>query len=143
MRLTSITANLHSLEGRVTGKPLRLLLNFDDGQSLRLAVAGDGERMIADGQSLDGPFDMGECGAVEIGDVTQALGAHLRGADVLDVRTLAMAENRVGVQLVLVAGDAFYIWVDGDELYWGEEAALISHDWLDGVAPMPAEPVGV
>jgi hypothetical protein len=136
MRLTSISANHHIFEGRVHGKPLRLLLNFDSGRSLRLAVAGDGEQMIADQQPLDEPFEMGAAGAVVVvDDVTEALGVELSGEQVEDIRFLNWHGRRVGVRLALATGAAFHIWVDGDELHWGNIDALSSHQWLGGTIP--------
>lgn len=97
--------------------------------------------MIADDQSLDEPFDIGEFGAIDIGDVTQALGAHLRGADVINIRALVSNGSHVGVQLGLAVGDAFHIWVDGDELYWGDGRALLGHDWPYCVGPTLGEKI--
>lgn len=135
MRLNSICANRHIFDGQVNGKPLRLLLTFDSNRALRLQVAGDGERIIADDGPLDAPFDMEEYGQTDIADVTQSLFPTLRGVEVADVEALARNGRQVGVKLNVAGGDPFHFWVDGDELHWGDEVALGSHDWLDGVAP--------
>jgi hypothetical protein len=139
MRLKSITANRHVFEGQVNGKPLRLLLTFESDQALRLQVAGDGERMIADDGPLDAPCDMDEYGQTDIADVTQSLFLTLRGLEVTEVEELALNGRRVGVRLNVAGGDPFHFWADGDELHWGDEAALVSHDWSAGVAPKAAE----
>jgi hypothetical protein len=143
MRLASITANRHVFDGRVNGRPLRLLLTFDDGQTLRLGVAGDGFRMTADSLALDEPFDMDECGSVIVEDVTRSLFGRLQNAEVKEVRALQLDDQQLGVRLLLGSGDAFHFWVDGDELFWGDEGGLAAHDWLDGLVPSAGEPVQV
>jgi hypothetical protein len=143
MKLNSITANRHIFDGQVNGKPLRLRLTFDGDRALRLQVAGDGERMIVDDGPLDAPVDMDECGQMDITDVTQALFPTLRGLEVTDVDALAWNGSRVGVKLNVAGGEPFHFWVDGDELHWGDEAALVGHDWLDGVAPRASERIEV
>jgi hypothetical protein len=143
MKLASVMANQHVFDGCVNGRPICLLLNFDDGQSLRLGVAGDGFGMVADARPLDEPFDMDECGSVVIDDVTQSLFPRLQGADVIEVRSLRLEGQQVGVSLLFGDGDAFDFWVDGDELFWGDDKALAAHEWLEGVAPAAAERVQV
>jgi hypothetical protein len=143
MRLNSITANRHIFDGQVNGKPLRLLLTFDNDRTLRLQVAGDGERMIVDDGPLDAPFDMDGYGQMDIADVTLSLFPALRGVEVAQVAELAWNGRRVGVRLNADGGDPFHFWADGDELHWGDEAALIGHDWLGGVAPRAAERIEV
>ena len=54
MRLTSVTANCHVFDGQVNGRPLRLLLTFDDGRTLRLSVAADGYRSMVDDSTSKG-----------------------------------------------------------------------------------------
>lgn len=142
MRLATITANRHVFDGRVNGRPLRLLLTFDDGQTLRLGVAGDGFRMMVDSLPLDEPFDMDEYGSVVVEDETQLIG-RLQNGEVKEVRALQLEDQQVGVRLLLGSGDAFHFWVDGDELFWGDEGALAAHDWLDGLVPTAGEPVEV
>jgi hypothetical protein len=143
MRLNSITANRHIFDGQIIGKPHLLLLTFDGDKALRLQVAGDGERMIADVGPLDSPFDMEECGRVEIADVTQSLFPRLRDLEVTDVEALAWNGRRVGVKLNITGGEPFHFWADGDELHWGDEVTLVGHDWLDGVAPTASERIEV
>ena len=143
MRLVTVTANRHVFDGRVNGRPLRLLLTFDDGQTLRLGVAGDGFRMMVDSLPLDEPFDMDRYGSVIVEDVTQTLFARLQNEEVKEVRALQLEDQQVGGRLLLRSGDAFHFWVDGDELFWGDEGALAAHDWLDGLVPTAGEPVEV
>lgn len=133
MRLTSITANRHVYDGQVSPKPLRLLLAFDDGRSLRLQAAADGEQVIVGDGPLDEPFDIEEFGQVDVADVTQSLFPQLSGFDVTGVEALALNGRQIGVKLNAIGHSPFHIWVDGDELHWGDEAALLGHDWLDGV----------
>ena len=143
MKLNSVSANRHIFDGRVNGKPLRLLLTFDSNRALRLQVAGDGERMIADDGPLDAPFDMAEYGETDVADVTHSLFPELRDLEVTDVQALEWSGRHVGVKLNAAAGGPFHFWVDGDELYWGDEAALVGHGWLDGVAPRASARINV
>lgn len=139
MRLDSIAASRHLFEGRVNGKPAQLLLKFQGGLSLRLQVAGDGERLVIDDGPLDEPADMGEYGRSDVADVTRSLFPQLGGAEVAGMRALALNGRRVGLKLSLAGGGAFHFWVDDDELYWGDEAALTGHDWLGPAVPAPAD----
>jgi hypothetical protein len=142
VRLTTITANRHVFDGRVSGRPLRLLLTFDDGHTLRLRVAGDGFRMILDDRPLDEPCNMKEYGNIIVEDVTP-LFAELANGEVEDVRALQLGGKQVGLRLLLSSGDASCFWVDGDELFWGDERALAAHNWLDGLVPAAGDPVQV
>jgi hypothetical protein len=143
MRLNSITANRHIMGSQVNGKPLRLLLTFDSKRMLRLQVAGDGERMILDDGPLDAPFDMEEYGQIDVADVTQSLFSTLHGVEITDVEALEWSDRRVGVKLNLADREPFHFWVDGDELHWGDQAALVGHEWLDGTAPKVSERIEV
>jgi hypothetical protein len=141
MRLNSVGANRHIFGDQVNGKPLRLLLRFDGGRALRLA--GDGEGMIADDGPLDEPFEMGESGQVDVADVTETLFPTLRGVEVSGVEALILKGRRVGARLNVIGAEPFHVWVDGDELYWGDEATLVIHEWLDGIAPTASERIEV
>ena len=141
MRLVSITANRHIFDGKVNGSPLRLLLAFDNGRQLRLRGAADGEGMILEDRPLDEPCDLEEYGRTDIADVTRSLFPTLGGMEVAAIRALALHGKRVGVRLDAADGDAFHFWVAGDELYWGDESALLAEDWLDGIVPVPSEAV--
>ena len=143
MRLRSITANRHIFEGDANGKPLRLLLTFEDGEALCLRPDGDGAQMIADDGPLDSPFDMGEHGQTDIADVTQTLFPTLHRLEVIKVNALVLDGRRVGVQFDVASSEPFNFWVDGDELHWGDAAALISHAWVDGVVPNALGPIVV
>jgi len=143
MKLNSVSANRHILAREGNGRPLRLLLNFDENRVLRLRVAGDGSRMIVDHGQLEGPSDIGECGRTDIADVTQSLFPRLRSVEVTEVRALNWQGGLVGVKLTVDGGDPFHFWVDDDELYWGDGAALVDHDWLDGLGPTASERIEV
>lgn len=143
MRLNSITANRHIFDDEVNGKPLRLLLNFDRGRVLRLQVAGNGEQMIADQGTLDTPTDMAEYGQTDVADVSQSLFPTLQGLEVAQVEALTSDRKCIGVKLIAAGGQPFHFWVDGDELHWGDEAALASHDWLDGAVPTTSERIEI
>lgn len=143
MRLTAVTANQHVFDCQVSGRPLRLLLSFDNGRSLRLAVTGDGSGMLVDDLPLEEPFDMVEYGSVVVEDVTGALFPNLGAAEVTGVRALALDARQVGVQLRLGSDEVFHFWVEDDELFWGDEAALTAHGWLDGSSPTAGEPLKV
>ena len=143
MMLISVAANRHAFDGRVRGESLRFLLSFDNGRSLRLAVAGDGSRMLADDLPLDAPFDMGKYGSIVVEDVTDSLDPGLRAAEVKGVRVLLLGARQVGVQILLGDGEAFHFWVEDDALFWGDEAALTSHDWLDDLIPTAGMPIKI
>ncbi|MEO5772781.1 MAG: hypothetical protein ABIQ32_01505 [Sphingomicrobium sp.] len=143
MKLTSITANRHVFGGRVNGKPIRLLLTFDDVQRLRLGVAGDGFRMTVDSLPLDEPCDLDQYGGVVVEDVTQSLFVRLQNVEVKGLRALLLEGQQVGVRMLLGSGGDFHFWIDGDELFWGDGGALAAHDWLDGLIPTAGEPVQV
>jgi hypothetical protein len=143
MKLTSTTANRHVFQGIGNGKPLRLCLSFENGQSIRLGVAGDGGRMLVDNLPLDEPFDMGEAGSIDVEDMTHSLDTRLQDGEVYEARALELDGQRVGVRLMLAGRDAFNFWVDGDELFWGDGDALAAHNWLAGLVPALAGPVQV
>lgn len=143
MRLNSIVANRHIFDGQVNGKPLRLLLNFDHGNALRLQVAANGEQIIVDDGPLDVPFGMDEYGEMDVADVTQSLFPALQDLEVAQVETLAVTGKRVGVKLSLPQGEAFHFWVDSDELYWGDSKALANHDWMGGSVPTTSEHIQI
>ncbi|MDF8335087.1 hypothetical protein [Novosphingobium cyanobacteriorum] len=143
MRLNSIIANRHIFDGQMNGKPLQLQLAFDRGRAVRLKVASDGERMIVDDGPLDAPCNMEECGQVDIADVTEALFPTLRDVEVTGLEALAWNGCSVGVKLTLAGRDSFHFWVDGDELHWGDGAALLGHEWLDSIAPKPSERIAL
>ena len=82
-------------------------------------------------------------GQTDIADVTESLFPTLQGVEVTDVQALAWTDRRVGVKLNVAGGEPFHFWVDGDELHWGDEAALVGHDWLGGVAPSASEPIEI
>lgn len=143
MKISSIMANRYILDGRMDGNPLRLLINFDGGSTLRLQVAADGAEMIANDGSLEAPRDMGSYGRTDIADVTQSLFPTLCGLDVKDMQELVLSGRRVGVRLNFVNGQAFHFWADDDELHWGDQARFVSHDWLVGRVPDAAKHISV
>ncbi|WP_417320190.1 hypothetical protein [Erythrobacter aureus] len=139
MKLTSITAERHYFNEEPNGPPLRLLLSFTNGKTLRLQVAGDGQRMIFDSDPLPGPTEMDEFGRTELSDVTRDLFPTLSGLAIDRIAELVWHRTMVGICLESETSSSFYFWVDGDELHWGDSAALQSHDWLDGVLPSVTE----
>jgi hypothetical protein len=143
MRIANVTANRHVFDGQANGRPLRLLLTFDDRQTFRLGVAGDGFRMMMDSLPLDEPTDLGEYGSIAVEEVTQSLFAQLKNAEVKEVRPLQVDNQQVGFRLLLGRRDAFHFWVDGDEVLWGDEAAWVAHDWVDGSIPVVGEAIKV
>ena len=140
MRLTAIHANRHIFEGQPNGKPIRLLFRFADSRSLRIGVAGDGFRATIDQLPLDPPFDMGEYGKVDIADVTDVIGAHLRGLNMTSLHALTFDGHDIGVRLGFEAGTTLNVWVDGDELHWGDDETLAAY-WLVDGAPVAGLPI--
>ena len=143
MQLTSVTANRLVFDGQITGRPISLLLSFDNGRDLRLAVAEDGTAMLVDDLPLDEPFDMGSDGSIVVEDVTDAISPKLRHAELTDVRALTLNARQVGVRLHLGGREEFNFWVEDDELFWGDGTALTTHPWLGGHAPALGEALNV
>lgn len=143
MRLTAIHANRHLFEGQPSGKPIRLLLRFANSRSLRIGVAGDGFRAMVDRLPLDPPFDMAEYGQVDVADVTDMIGAHLRGAEVTLLHALTRDGHDVGVRLGFDANMTLNIWVDGDELHWGDAEAIAAYRWPGDGVPVAGLMIGI
>ncbi len=143
MRLTALYANRHIFEGQPSGKPIRLLLRFADSRSLRIGVAGDGFRATIDRLPLDQPFDMAEYGQVDVADVTAMAGAHLRGGEVTSLHALTVDGNDIGMRLGFDANATLNIWVDGDELHWGDAEALAAYRWPGDGVPVEGAMIGL
>jgi hypothetical protein len=143
LRLIAIHANRHIFEGQPSGKPIRLLLRFADSGSLRIGVSADGFRAMIDRLPLDPPFDMAEYGQVDVADVTDMIGAHLRGAEVTSLHGLTLDGHDIGVRLGFDTSVTLNIWVDGDELHWGDADALAAYDWPGGRVPVAGLPIAV
>jgi hypothetical protein len=143
MRLNSIMANHHIFAGRVNGKPVRLQLIFEGGKFLRLQVGGDGEQMITDNGPLDPSTDLGDLGQIDVADVTASLFPMLQGSNVTEIQGLASNNRRVGVRLDVEGSGPLHFWVDGDELYWGDEATIRRHPWLSGAVPTASNRIQV
>lgn len=92
--------------------------------------------MLIDNGSLDAPFNMGDDGRVELVDVTETLFPALYGLEVSEIEALTLRGKQVGLRLSVDSKPSFQFWVDGDELHWGDEAALRRHPWCDGEVPM-------
>jgi hypothetical protein len=139
MRLLSICANRHVYKARANGKPLRLLMTFDNRETIRLSVAANGSGIVVDDLPLDEPFGMGGDGSIVLKDVTNELFPDLLDADVKTVRALRLGGEQVGVRICLRNEEAYDFWVDGDELFWGDRDAIATHEWLDAIIPVVAE----
>jgi hypothetical protein len=139
MRLNSIMANRHIFAGRANGKPVRLQLAFEGGKFLRLQVGSDGGQMITDNGPLDPPTDLDDLGQIDVADVTASLLPMLQGSNVTEIQGLVSNNRRVGVRLDVESSGPFHFWVDGDELYWGDEATIRRHPWLSGAVPTAAD----
>lgn len=116
---------------------------FDDGKVLRLRVAADGEQLLADGGPLDAPFDMAEYGKIDLADVTESLFPALPGSEITKVEALTAGGKQVGVRLTVEGNETFHFWADGDELHWGDEAALRRYPWYDRTVPKASYPIQV
>jgi hypothetical protein len=80
---------------------------------------------------------------MDLADVTQSLFPTLGGAEVTEVEALAWKDRRIGVKLSISGEEPFYFWVAGDDLFWGNEAALDRSEWPDGLTPTAAESIQV
>lgn len=143
MKLEAITANLHVVKGRTTGAPLRLLLTFDDGRRLRLGSASDGATMVIDHLPLDPPSRTTGFGEVTVADFAGLIGYAVVGAGIAEVRALSYGAAPIGVRLGIEGGAALHIWVDGDELWWGDDAVFAAHIWPDDKAPAVGERIAM
>ncbi|MCW4463577.1 hypothetical protein OK349_17860 [Sphingomonas sp. BT-65] len=95
--------------------------------------------MIADDGPLDSPIDLGNYGRTDLADVTESLFPALQGSEVVGIEALTSNGARVGVKLNLERSGPFHFWVDGDELHWGDEAAISGHDWMGRAIPRASE----
>ncbi len=99
--------------------------------------------MIADDGPLDTPTDLGDYGQTDLADVTASLFPTLHGSNVTEIEALGLNGKRVGVKLDVEESGPFHFWVDGDELYWGDEAAIRRHFWCDGSIPTASKRVRI
>ncbi len=141
MRVTSVFADLHVFDGVVNwAQPSCVALTFSDGFYIRLCGASDGETMVFDRLPLDGPYDMQECGRVEVHDVTDRIDPSLRGCECAKPVTIHDGSGHViGLAIPRPSAAPICFWNYGDELYWGDWEVLISHDWEDWVSPSLGE----
>ena len=135
MRLVSVDAELFVPKGSMRAQPIRFRLSFSDGRSLRLSGDGTGETLRVDAEPLEPTVDMGRYGETFYQDVICLLSPYLMDTPVERLTMLELAGVQVGFSLVPTAGQAFHIWVDGDEFYWGNDSALAEHPWRNGAAP--------
>lgn len=143
MRLIGITANILVQNTRAVGTPMRLLLTFAGGRSLRVGPAGDGESMAIDQLPLDPASDMGVYGRVTVQDVAPLLDASLVGAMVSGAREMVAGAATVGLRLEFEGRGAFFLWVDGDELWWGDDSAFDAHLWPGDRVPATGPAVDI
>jgi hypothetical protein len=137
MKLNAVEAELHVFHGEVKwATPIRLAISFADGSRLRLSGAGDGETLLVDRERLEPPLDMEEYGRTATFDVTDRLDPTLRSAVIGDpIAIRRPSDQLVGLALPRENGEAFCVWIDGDEFHSGSEGDLKRHDWLPGEEP--------
>ena len=134
MKKLTVLGEMHIFEGRPNGGPIRLVLELEGCEPIRLQGAGDGQSLKLDRATFDEPIDMGKYGKTQIVDLTSLIFSQSDSPVVTDVAKLTWSEFLVGLCLN-PSEEPFFFWNDGDEFHWGNRRALESHDWLDGVIP--------
>ena len=115
-------------------QPLRVRLEFVDARPVRISLASDGESVRLDSLPLEGPADLGECGAILIRDLSYRCAPDLLGADLV-IQGIAVGDvHCVGIALVHERRAVLCFWNLGDELIWGDWRAVHGCDW-DGQLP--------
>jgi len=92
---------------------------------------------------LEAPCNMAEFGQIDISEVAQTMFKPLSGVELDEIKKLEANRKIVGMSLAIAGVGPFHFRVDGDELHWGDGAALTCHDWLDGLVPRAMEPIAL
>jgi hypothetical protein len=139
VRLLAITVELHAFQEELDWEePLKLGIEISGRPFIRMWQQR-GDRVGFDDQALH-PEDFGAAGRVEVHDITGRLYPGIRNMDVSEVRMVEAGTEPVGLALVRPDSRAFCVWMDGDRLNWGDEAALGSDStgvraWIGGLLP--------
>ena len=138
MRISKFESGLQVCDGRVDwSRPIRLAVRFDDGSNLRLQVGGDGRTLVVDRDEQELAFDLGEFGRFGTHEIANRVDPTLRNAAVGEpIGIRDRAGRLIGMALPRPETEAFCIWVDGDEFYWGPESSLVAYEWPEGVEPL-------
>jgi len=134
--LLAITAELHVFDGATNwAQPLRLGVSIAGRDFIRICERR-GDSIHFDSQPLE-EANLGEGGRVEIYDITARVSPALRNREIGAPRVIHDGGGRpIGLALPFVRGGAFCLWVNDDEFYWGDEAALRSAAFTEGVRPV-------
>ena len=131
--LRAVCGELHNYGGAVDWKhPLRLGLVVGGLPFLRLRERR-GDSIGFDTHPLTAE-NFADGSRVEVHDLTDALGAGLRDAEVRSLSKITDGQGSViGIALLRADGPPFCIWVEDDEFTWGDEAALQAATFPDGM----------
>lgn len=146
-KIKAILGELHRFEGQLNWQnPIALRLEYEDGTSIRVRGASDGESIALDRLPLE-PFNLDENTQFEVHDLSDRFDPKLREREagtptlVRDARGTA-----VGLALPLTGETPLCIWNYGDDLYWGGYDELLGFEWSEDVdeeKPRLAEPAQV
>lgn len=138
MRVSKFESELQVCDGRVDwSQPMRLAVRFDDGSRLPLKIGEDGATLVVDRNEPGQSFDLGEFGRFGTHEIAERIDPTLRNAAVGDPVSIRDSAGRlIGMALPRPETEAFCIWVDSDQFYWGAESILAAHGWPDGVEPL-------
>jgi hypothetical protein len=132
MHLLAITAELRVFEGEIHwDQPFKLGIEISGRPFIQMwQQRGDSVRF--DDQPLE-PEDFGEVGRVEIHDITDRLDPGLRNERVGNARIIQAGETEpIGLALPRSGRTSFCLWINGDELRWGNQAALDAENFPEG-----------
>jgi len=134
MRLQAIMAELHLFDGDINWeRPVRLGMSIDGRDFLRMSVDG-GETLKLDGEQLV-EFDMGQYGSTVIRDFADRLDANLRQGEVAAPRRILDRGRLIGLAFSRRDDELFFLWANGDEFHWGDQARFKGEWFPEGVVP--------
>ena len=131
MQIRLISADLFCSDGHPDWKhPIAIHIAFSNGMTIRLRGASDGESVTVDGEPLDGVTDMAEWGKIETHVLTERFDNPVLASEISTVNKILDCENTVvGMALVSNARPILCVWNYGDELHYGDAAAMTAQDW--------------
>lgn len=135
MKIRSICADLFSFEGRLDWEhPIALRIELFDGLAIRIRTGRDGESLIVDDRSLDGPVNMAEFGSIEVRDLADRLENAVFSSEITAMNKVVHGDDIVvGLAFADKNGPVLCVWNYGDELHYGRFADMVAQDW--GVKP--------
>ena len=138
IRISKFESALQVRDGRVDwSRSIRLAVGFEDGSRLCLRIGEDGATLLVAHEELEPAFDLGEFGRFGTHELADRLDPTLRDAVVgAPISIRDRAGRLVGMALPRPGAEAFCIWVDRHQFYWGAETQLAAHEWPAGMMPL-------